>query len=773
MALCLTNLAGTGPSKPSLYLIEKASPADAFFYALHAGNIAPDFLVTSIKHILQHGFNFLLSTFKLFNMNKTLLFTLTAGIFCMSTAQAQLKRLSQQQTLGNQPSLTTPLNPVTGWADAQHYIEMDVKSRSLMSVDVNTGKKESYTPPPKSNVNVMVKDADVFIQYGKDAAKRLTNDKDEEKNPTLSPDGKYVAFTRNNDLYAVDVTTGKEIRYTNDGTDVIYNGYSSWVYFEEILGRATKYKAFWWSPDSKHISFMRFDDTKVPMFPIYGSTGQHGYTEKTRYPKAGDENPEVKIGFVPAVGGAVVWADFNAKDDQYFGTPYWSYDGSSMMVQWLNRGQDNLKFYAVNPLTGAKKEIYDEKQKSWVDLDFDERITYLEDKKHYILRSDKTGWSHYYLYTLGGKLLNPLTSGKWQVTKLVHVDEKNKVVYFMARKEASTRTDFYRVSYNGKNLKRLTFGEYSNQVEMAPDGSKFITTYSNVATPQKRTLVDNNGKIIKELGDNKSADFAAYEFGQTEMITIPTDDGYNLPAVITYPTGFDKSKKYPVVFSIYGGPNAGTVTNTWKGTAPQYWANEGVIQIAVDHRASGQFGKEGVALMHRSLGKWEMKDYMTAGRWLKAQPWVDGKKLLITGHSYGGYMTCMALTYGSDVFDFGYAGAPVTSWELYDSHYTERFMDTPQENPEGYKSASVLTYVDQYKGLLRVMHGDMDDNVHMQNTIQFIDKLQNANKHFELMIYPGGRHGWGGVKTPHDRAERYRFYYENLLNKPMPASLAN
>jgi len=586
-------------------------------------------------------------------MNKTILFTLTAGIFCMSTAQAQLKRLSQQQTLGNQPSLTTPLNPVTGWADAQHYIEMDVKDRSLKSVDIRTGSKESYTPPPKSNVNVMVKDADVFIQYGKDEAKRLTNDKEEEKNPTLSPDGKYVAFTRNNDLYAVDVTTGKEIRYTNDGTDVIYNGYSSWVYFEEILGRATKYKAFWWSPDSKRISFMRFDDTNVPMFPIYGSTGQHGYTEKTRYPKAGDANPEVKIGFVPAVGGAVVWADFNPKDDQYFGTPYWSYDGSSMMVQWLNRGQDNLKFYSVNPLTGAKKEIYDEQQKSWVDLDFDERITYLEDKKHYILRSDKTGWSHYYLYTLAGKLVNPITNGKWQVTKLVHVDEKSKVIYFTARKEASTRTDFYRVNYNGKNLKRLTFGAFSNQVEMAPDGSKFITTYSNVTTPQKRTLVDNNGKILKELGDSKSADFAAYEFGKTEMITIPTDDGYNLPAVITYPTAFDKSKKYPVVFSMYGGPNAGTVTDTWKGTAPQHWANEGVIQISVDHRASGHFGKEGVALMHRNLGKWEMKDYMTAGRWLKSQPWVDGKKLLITGHSYGGYMTCLALTYGSDVFDFG------------------------------------------------------------------------------------------------------------------------
>jgi len=276
---------------------------------------------------------------------------------------------------------------------------------------------------------------------------------------------------------------------------------------------------------------------------------------------------------------------------------------------------------------------------------------------------------------------------------------------------------------------------------------------------------------LKELGDSKSSDFANYAFGKTEMITIPTDDGYNLPAVITYPTDFDQTKRYPVVMSIYGGPNAGTVTNTWKGTGNQWWANEGVIQIAVDHRASGQFGKEGVALMHRNLGKWEMKDYTTAARWLKAKPWVDNKKLLITGHSYGGYMTCMALTMGADDFDFGYAGAPVTSWELYDTNYAERFMDTPQENPEGYKNGSVLTYVDKYKGLLRIMHGDMDDNVHIQNTIQLIDKMQNANKHFELMIYPGSRHGFGTIKAPHDRAERIRFYYQNLLNKPVPEEL--
>lgn len=704
-------------------------------------------------------------------MNKPLILGLTASLCLSLGVEAQQRRLTFPQTQGDAPSLTKPMTVIAGWSDDTHYIETDTKTSLQHTVDISSGERKPYTPPPKSDVVVLVKDNDVFIQYGKDEPKRLTNNPAEEKNPTLSPDGKYVAFTRDNDLYAVDVQSGKEIRYTTDATDVIYNGYSSWIYFEEILGRPTKYKAFWWAPDSKHLAFMHFDDTKVPMFPINGSTGQHGYTEKTRYPKAGDPNPEVKIGFVPSAGGATVWADFNEKDDQYFGTPYWSYDGSSMMVQWMNRGQDNLKFYAVKPETGAKKEIYDEKQPTWVDLDYDERITYLEDKKHYILKSDKTGWAHYYLYTLDGKLINPITSGKWQVTKLLTVDEKNKVVYFMARKEASTRTDLYRANYNGKGLKRLTFGDYTHQVQLSPSKDKFITTYSNISTPPKQALLDNTGKLIKEIADSRSDDFASYNIGKTEMITIPTDDGYNLPAVITYPVDFDQTKSYPVIFSMYGGPNAGTVSNTWKSTAIQWWANEGIIQISVDHRASGQFGKAGVSLMHRNLGKWEMKDYITAAKWLKAKPYVNNKKLLITGHSYGGYMTTMALTYGADYFDYGYAGAPVTSWELYDSAYTERFMDTPQENPEGYKNASVLTYVDQYKGLMRIMHGDMDDNVHMQNTIQLINKLEDANKHFELMIYPGGRHSWSSTKKKHDFTERVRFYYQNLLDKPAPAEL--
>ncbi|WP_129715187.1 DPP IV N-terminal domain-containing protein [Pedobacter sp. SYP-B3415] len=699
-------------------------------------------------------------------------FLTAAACICLLTPGfAQKKRLDLQQSLGEKPSLTKNIRSIVGWESAGRYLESDMRLRKVYAVDIASGEKREYVAPPSSDVEVFVKEKDVFLQKGQQPERRLTNNPAEEKNPTLSPDGRYVAFTRDNDLYAVDLESGREIRYTNDGTDVIYNGYASWVYFEEILGRATRYRAFWWSPDSKHLAFMRFDDTKVPMFPIYNSTGQHGFTEKTRYPKAGDPNPGVRVGFVAAAGAPVVWADFNEQDDQYFGTPYWSYDGSSMMVQWMNRGQDNLKFYSVDPKSGKKREIYDEKQPSWVDLDFDGRITYLEDKKHFILKSDRSGWAHFYLYTLEGKMINALTAGKWQVKDLIHVDETRKQVFFTARKERSVNTDFYRVDYDGKNLKRLSFGDYTHKIAMAPDGRHFLTTYSNVATPPRIALLDSEGKLIKDIDDSKADDFDSYSYGRTTMITIPSGDGYNLPATVTWPTDFDSTRRYPVVFSMYGGPNAGSVSNTWKGTGGQLWANEGVVQITVDHRASGQFGKAGVALMHRNLGKWEMFDYMAAGRWIKAQSWADPAKLLITGHSYGGYMTCMALTYGADVFDFGYAGAPVTSWELYDSHYTERFMDTPQENPEGYKNASVLTWADKYKGLLRIMHGDMDDNVHMQNTIQLVDKLQNEGKHFELMIYPGGRHGWGGVKTLHDRLERYRFYYEHLLGKPVPAAL--
>lgn len=452
--------------------------------------------------------------------------------------------------------MTVRINQYPGWANTEAYLERDATDGHLYQVEVKTGKRSLYTVPPAEGLSVYIENNDIYLKDGDGKAVQLTHSPDiAEQNPTLSPDGSRVAFTRKSNLYSIEVGSGNEIQYTSDGTDVIYNGWSSWVYYEEILGRPTNYRAFWWSPDSKKIAFMRFDDTKVPMFPIYSSKGQHGYLEETRYPKAGDPNPEVRVGIVDArVAGKVIWADFNEKDDQYFGQPYWAFDSKTVMVQWMNRDQNNLKFYQVDPTDGTKKEIYDEQQPSWINLDHEERITYLGDNKYYILKSDKTGWAHYYLYKLDGTLVNPITSGSWQVDAIKQIDEKNKVIYFTARKENSARFDLYRVSYSGKDLKRLTFGEYSHDVTVSPDGKYFITRYSNVTTPDRVALLNNQGKVIRELADSKSTEFDSYIYGKTEYLHVKSDDGlFDLPLTITYPTDFDENKVYPVVFSIYGG----------------------------------------------------------------------------------------------------------------------------------------------------------------------------------------------------------------------------
>lgn len=696
---------------------------------------------------------------------------ITGAALCL-LAVPQLKAQNKQDISfeqafkGKASNITVPLPAVKGWADGEHYIE--IRQGQAYSIDARTGNATVYTAPV-GGPQVEVRNNDIFYTGNDGKTIQLTNDKEQEKNPTLSPDGRYVAFTRNNDLYSVEIATRKETRYTNDGTDVIYNGWASWVYYEEILGRPTKYRAFWWSPDSRNIAYMRFDDTRVPVFPIYSEKGQHGYLENTRYPKAGDPNPAVRLGVVPVTGGATVWADFNEQDDQYFGTPFWTADSKSLWVQWMPRGQDNLKIYSINPQSGAKKEIYDEKQKTWIDW-FD-AVPFLDNNKGFLLQSDKTGWSHLYLHNMDGSLKKQLTSGNWTVKEVLEIDQKNEMVYFIGRKEASTRFDLYKVSMKTGALTRLTSGNYHNIVSMAPGGKYFITTYSNLSTPAKMALIDNNGKVIRQLGDSKGPDFDKYNVAKTELKYYKTRDGLELPMTISMPVHMEPGKRYPILISIYGGPNAGTVYDTWKQTpVTQWWAQEGVIQVAIDNRSSGQLGKAGMNYIHRNLGIHEIEDYMDATRWLRSQPWADTNKVCITGGSFGGYMTCMALTYGADVFNYGMGNFAVTDWQLYDSHYTERYMDTPAENPEGYKKTAVMPYVEKYHGLLRITHGTMDDNVHMQNCIQLIDKMENLNKHFEFMLYPGERHGWGPPKNVHSNSESYRFIYNNLLDKPFPAA---
>jgi dipeptidyl-peptidase-4 len=645
----------------------------------------------------------------------------------------------------------------------------------------NTVTKQYSVAPaaalPPAEKQVMVKNANIFLKEN-GTETQLTFDAAEEKNPTLSPDGNFVGYTKNNNLYTVSIADKKETAITSENTKGILNGYASWVYFEEIFGRPTQYRAFWWSPDSKYISFMRFDERQVPMFPIYNSDGQHGFVEETRYPKAGDPNPTVKIGWTSPTGGAITWADFNDQEDQYFGWPIWNPNNNTMWMSWMDRGQNNLKIYELDMASGAKKEVYKEYQKTWIDLEdrVSGRINFLANNQGYIAQSDASGWNQLYLYNMEGKLINAITAGKYTVTGIKLIDEKNKTIYFTARGiENSARVDLYAVNFNGTELRRLTVGDYNNsQIYLSPDTKKFVTVYSNVNTPTTMGVIHKKDKTktIQVIGTVVDSTYKAENFAKTELIRIKSADGlYELPALVTWPKNMDPTKKYPMLVSIYGGPSAGTVMDSWSNPAyKENLAKDGLIQVAFDHRASGHFGKEGVNYMYRNLGYWEMNDYMTMAKWFIQNGQADPAKIAMTGFSYGGYMSCYALTFGSSVFTHAMAGGSVTAWELYDSHYTERFMDTPKENPEGYKSGSVMTHVKNFKGVLQLVHGTMDDNVHMQNSIQLLSALQDNGKEAEFMLYPGGRHGWGGAKGKHFADLKTKFIYTHLLEKPVPTT---
>jgi dipeptidyl-peptidase 4 len=715
------------------------------------------------------------------NMVTTIRKVLLVASLALATcaANAQKKALTNDQYFNNNFSgIIAPLPIFIRWVNDQSFVM--AKGSEKWLVDCKTGKERLATPEEANNSSpvtktlTFLKNNDVYANYNGSEV-RLTNDATAEVNPTVSPDGQYVAFTKNNNLYAVHIPTQKINQLTTDGSETILNGYASWVYFEEILGRPTKYRAFWWSPDSKRIAYFRADDSKVPLFILAGEKGLHGTIEKTRYPKVGDTNPEIKVGLISPDGGNTTWCDFNPQDDQYFGMPFWKPDGSGLLVQWMNREQNNLIIYEVNPASGAKKEFYNERQKTWVSLDDNDRITFLPSGKGFVMLSDVTGWRHLYLYDLQGKLLNPITSGRFSVSEITRIDEKNKTVYFMARsRENTARRDFYRVGLDGKGLQRLSFGEFNHAfVDLSPGSSYFITTYNNVATPNRMALLSNKGKLIRELGSAEGPEFANYQLAKTEMIRVKSEDGlYDLPMKVIWPTNREPGKKYPVLISIYGGPDAGNCMDTWSLVGNQQWyAQEGLIQVVMDHRASGHFGKEGVNYMHHNLGYWEMKDYGTMAKWLIANGQADPSKICITGFSYGGYMSCYALTYAPDIFTHGMAGGSVTDWTLYDTHYTERYMGTPTSNPAGYKSSSVFTHIDKLKGMLQIVHGEMDDNVHSQNSLQLISKLQDAKKEFEFMIYPGSRHGWGGAKGAHFQNLKTQFIYRHLLQKPVPKGI--
>lgn len=712
-----------------------------------------------------------------------LIFVLFAIVISDNSARAQMPQRSTNQVA------------ITGWTDDTHYqirtFDTD-KNPVISSVDIKTGKS-TILPAPKSDREIMIqalplgttlnmsdvlspdkksavinKDNDLFLfTIGDKELKRLSSDKAPEVNIRFSPDGKRLAYTKNKDLYVYDLITGRETRLTSDASEKIYNGYASWVYMEEILGRASRYAAFWWSPDGSKLAFLRTDESEVPVFTLNRldeADGVHGLIEATPYPKPGDPNPRVKMGVADLTTGKTGWIKTDYNVDQYIAWPFWTPDSKKLAIQIVNRDQNEIKIILADPSTGDYAIIYNDSRKSWVE--FYEDIYVMKNGTGFIVRSSRNDWENLYYYAWDGKLISQLTNFSFRVTGIDRVDEDLKMVYFSATGPESTDSHAFRVGLDGKDLLQLTKGEGSHSVSISPKGSYYIDTWNSLINAGSIVAYNKTGKLLKEVYKFEQPVFDASKNSKAELVRIMTSDGlFNMPAIITYPVNFDPSKKYPVIFAIYGGPDSKNVSNKWPGNIPSWNSQNGIITFTVDHRGSGQFGKKGLDYLYRSLGKWEVLDYEDAVKWLCRKSFVDPARIGITGSSYGGYMTCMALTNGADYWTHGFAGSSVTDWRLYDDVYTERYMDTPESNPEGYKQASALTFSENYKGKLYITHGDMDDNVHLQNSIYLISRLEDEGKVFQFMLYPGGRHGWGGAKAIHSRNEANNFWLKSFFGK--------
>ena len=596
----------------------------------------------------------------------------------------------------------------------------------------------------------------------------------EDRNATPSPDGKMTAFTRDNDLWVRTEATGAETRLTFGGSEVILNGYASWVYYEEILGRRSRYKAFWWSPDSRKIGFYRFDNSRVPMFPIYSPFGQYGKLNETRYPKAGGCNPSVKIGIIDlGQPRNIVWADFDSTQDQYFGIPFWGADSREFYIAREPRRQSVLDLYAVSVADGSKRQVYHEEYPTW--LDWIEEVIFTP-KGLYMARNFETGWEQIYFLSYDGKTFKRLTDGKnWDIS-LLKVDEKTGDVWFTAKRDSRLHPSVYRLDARG-GVKMLTDPEYwATDVKFIEDGKRFTARISNARTPWKVISVnayDGSGTKVIEGDPLPSRPFE----GPYPQIITMENDGFDLYGLITYPKGFDAKRKYPVIMTLYGGPGNPYVRDRWgdRDASDQWCWENGIIHIVVDPRSSGENGRKGMDEAFRRMTVIELQDYVAWAEWLQTCPYVEKSRIGVRGFSFGGTTTAMLVLRYPNLFCCGVAGGGVYDWTLYDSHYTERFMDTPEANPDGYEIASVLNYVEDaeprlggVRGLdpvLKLTHGTGDDNVHFQNTLLLADALQDAGWQFELMIYPDGMHGYRGSQHDHDAAADALFWTKHLLSR--------
>ena len=592
---------------------------------------------------------------------------------------------------------------------------------------------------------------------------------------TFSPDGERVAFVRNNNIFIKSLKFGTESQVTRDGkTNEIINGAPDWVYEEEFSFN----KAFEWSPDSKFLAFIKFNETEVPMFTIPMYQGQNPEIKENqlypgsysyKYPKAGEKNSVVSVLIYDLKSKSSVTAEIGDDQEQYIPRIKWTADASDLAIMKLNRLQNKLDVVLANPFTGDTRAFFTEKNKRYISEDFYDNFIFLPDNKHLVMNSERNGYSHLYLYDRQGFEIKQLTTGNYDVTAFYGFDQLKKVFYYQAAKESPMRREVYFVSLDGKKSGKLSMMAGTNISDFSTGFKYYINHFSNLETPNLITLHDQAGKLIRTLQDNSDLKntLKAYSLGKKEFFSFKTSEGVELNGWMIKPVNFDQAKKYPVLMTQYSGPNSQQVTDRWGGIGwHDYLAQEGFLIACVDPRGTGARGEEFRKMTYQQLGKYESDDQVEAARYLGSLPYVDKTRIAIWGWSYGGFMAALCMEKGADVFNTGISVAPVTNWRFYDSVYTERYMRTPKENPEGYDDNSPLSHAGKIKGNYLLIHGSADDNVHFQNTMEFAEKLVQAGVQFDMAAYTNRNHGiYGGNTTMHLYTKMTNYLKDKLQEK--------
>ncbi len=564
----------------------------------------------------------------------------------------------------------------------------------------------------------------------------------EARTAELSPDGSLVGLERAGNLYVYNIKKDFEKQITNDASDTVYNGHFDWVYEEEF----DIDKGWGWSPDSKYIAFWQVDESREPVFQMTDYETQHPDYVKFRVPLVGDPNAKVRIGVVNPEDGNKIWLNI---DEEYIPRIYWTSVPNQLAVMTLNRKQNDMKLYFFNVQDGSKRLVLEEKSDNWIDINsFFERVNdflYFPDNlKEFFWISDRDGYDHIYRYDYDGKMAGQVTKGEWSVTGIEGIDPAKKLIYYASTEKSPLERHLYSIGFDGSGERMISKEPGKHSFNLSPNTKYYIDTYSNVNTPKQVELRDTDGKLITRLEDNEGTTrfIEVHKYSPAKLFSFTTSDNTRLDGEMVLPFDFDSTKKYPVIFDVYGGPGSQGVFNSFEADGWRQWlAQNGYVIVDINNRGNGNYGSKFMKIVYEHLGKWESNDYTEAMMYLSSLPYIDTSRAAIMGTSYGGYITIYTMLMHPGIFKAAIANSAVTDWKLYDDIYTERYMGLITDNKDGYDESSNVVNADKLEGHLLIVHSTMDDNVHVQNTMQMLTALTNAGKDADLRIYPPGGHG--------------------------------